>query len=249
MDYTKEVGQLINEIKMLMVTYDEKIKMLMTMLGCEPDENDNVVNALADLMLLSAVKLIIASAGTTMEIKDDVLTTANKMLGGDTFKCAHIDHNEKVLTLTDMDNGLIFYKYEYGENNRLIITPYVDDGNDSDEDEDEDNPDDLCSEMLFSLRYIISICVRNQWRRYKGAKMMDDFHHFNMKEINTINQIWGTTNDSDFVIDGGYVALDEKEDIDKDFVDSGMIRLYGGQCNPKWAFGVRENGTFRIWWC
>ena len=202
----------------------------------EDNFKDNFVNAVADVLLMSAIKLMIASTPKTMEVSDDILLKANTVLGGYTFISANLNVEEKVLTLTDTDNELIFYKYEYGENERLIITPV---SNEEEEPEDEEGTFDIKdNDMRTALVYISKLAIRKNAQRTSGGKPFEGYHYFTKREINHINKLWKIPKDDEYAIDGGYSFIDETPWNAEKYLKTGMIRCYakGGIANPKYGW-------------
>ena len=77
------------------------------------------------------------------------------------------------------------------------------------------------------LLHIANMCIRNNWTQ-------ENTHYFTKSEINEFNLILNGSGS----LQNGYCFLDEDGETE------GMIRLYLGNCNPKWSFGVKKGNLW-----
>ena len=77
------------------------------------------------------------------------------------------------------------------------------------------------------LKQIAQRCIRNNW-------IQSSTHYFTKSEITEFNLILNGAGS----IQNGYCFLD-----DYDYTE-GMIRLFSGNCNPKWSFGVKDGNLW-----
>jgi hypothetical protein len=94
-------------------------------------------------------------------------------------------------------------------------------------------------ELECALRYVVSLCLRHQWRHTGGAGL----HYFSQQELDTINHVWGITQDG---VNEGYAFLDHVTETA--YAHSGFICLYAGGLELLWRFGVNTGGVIHIWW-
>jgi len=67
----------------------------------------------------------------------------------------------------------------------------------------------------------------------------NDFYDFNHEEIRAMNRACKAKDAP--VLDGGYFFLWKPNESE------GLIRLYAGDCNPKWGFWI-DNGEIKVDW-
>lgn len=82
-------------------------------------------------------------------------------------------------------------------------------------------------EVLIS---IAKTTIKNNW--FRTDDRMGGYHYFTNDELERLNEHLSIDEEK---CSGGYCFLDEEGGSD------GMIRLYAGECNPKWSFWKENN--------
>lgn len=84
-----------------------------------------------------------------------------------------------------------------------------------------DNIDDL-------VKQLARICI--DCNQYRSGERNEDFYYFTHDDVDIINKNYIHADKGEF--NGGYMYLDTPNNTE------GIIRIYSGDCNPKWYFYI-----------